>query len=131
MTDICSYIESQPFFVSKKGVDELQISNAEKMLGCKFSSEYIEYLLKCGSASFDGHELTGICDTKRLNVVDVTIDNREYYCPLDKSFYVVEEANIDDIVIWQNESGIVYQTQPGHLPVVIADSLLNYLKLNV
>lgn len=35
---------------------------------------------------------------------------------IEASWYVIEEAHIDGIVIWQNELGHVYQTSPFGLP---------------
>jgi hypothetical protein len=44
------------------------------------------------------------------------------------NLYVVEQANIDGIVIWQSETGEVFQTMPNALPIKISDSLLEYLE---
>jgi len=41
--------------------------------------------------------------------------------------YVVEEVHVDGLVIWQDESGQVYQTIPGSLPQKIANTLSDYL----
>lgn len=44
-------------------------------------------------------------------------------------FYVLEEANIDGIVIWQDSNGIVYKTYPGcEKPKQIFQSFAEYLE---
>lgn len=75
-----------------------------------------------------GHELTGICKAARLNVVDVTQDERQYNSvPVD--WYVIEQTNIDGIVIWQTASGTIYETCPGSEADKICDSLEEYISL--
>lgn len=74
-----------------------------------------------------GHELTGVCDIPRLNVVNVTVEAREYNPLVPLEWYVVEEAHIDGIMIWQSQTGEIYQSQPGVTPEKIADSLADYL----
>lgn len=45
-------------------------------------------------------------------------------------YYVVEQANIDGIVIWQASDGKVYQTNPKLKPLQIAESLSEYILEN-
>ncbi len=127
--NIISILKEQAGFVSLKGVGVQDIQEAEKTLGLKFSQEYGEYVREFGVASFRGHELTGICNIPYLNVVDVTMADRELMQNIEASWYVIEEAHIDGIVIWQNEVGHVHQTSPSGLPIKIADSLLEYIRL--
>lgn len=42
------------------------ICQAEQELKVVFSKEYVEYVLAFGIAVFAGHELTGICDRKKI-----------------------------------------------------------------
>ena len=50
------------------------------------------------------------------------------YCgKIAVSWYVVEEANIDGIVIWQDSDGTVYQTMPNSECKAIANSLMEYI----
>ena len=79
-----------------------------------------------GAVTFSGHELTGICNSKRLNVVDVTKEERKYN-KVPEDWYVIEQANIDDIVIWQDTNGAVYQTMPNKKPIKLCNSLLEYI----
>jgi len=127
--NIISAIRDQVGFVSLNGVDFQNIQNAENTLGLRFSQEYREYVQEFGAASFQGHELTGICNIPYLNVVDVTITEKKLMQKIEPSWYVIEEAHIDGIVIWQDETGHVYQTSPSSSPIKIANSLLEYIRL--
>lgn len=104
-----------------------QIYEAELRLELSFSEEYRQYLHEYGAVSFYGHELTGICSSKRLNVVDVTMTERKY-TDVPDDWYVLEQGNIDGIVIWQATNGSVYLTAPGRKARKIADSLFAYIK---
>ena len=109
-------------------IDNNKIFIAEKELNLKFSDEYKEYLLNYGVASYCGHELTGLCDFQRLNVVNVTLEERNYNSLIPLEWYVVERANIDGIVIWQNVSGEIYLSRPYQEAVKIAESLEEYVR---
>lgn len=66
---------------------------------------------------------------ERLDVVDVTKNNREHINDMVKDMYVVEEINIDGIVIWQDVTGRIYETCPGcEKPKPIYNSLVEYLE---
>lgn len=119
-----------PYFRASDGVSEENIDKAEKTLNVQFASEYRSYLTKYGTVSVDGHELTGIHSSKRLNVVDVTILEKDRNSDIPENWYVLEQANIDDIVIWQNERGEIFQTCPGNKPMKIANSIVEYLSLD-
>ena len=129
MSDIINQIKALPNFFSLIGATEESISEAEKVLLLKFSDEYKEIVSSFGSVSVNGHELTGICQSSRLNVVCVTLAEREAhrFVPLD--LYVIEQANIDGIVIWQSASGEVYQSMPGAPMIKLCDSIIEYINL--
>lgn len=42
--------------------------------------------------------------------------------------YAIEQVHIDDIVIWQSESGEVYQTVGDSKPEKIANSIIEYIQ---
>ena len=86
----------------------------------KFSDEYRKYLARYGVASANGHEFTGICASSRLNVVDVTISERINNPNIQMDYYVVEQANIDRIVIWQSQTGEIYQSAPKMKTIMVA-----------
>lgn len=127
MTSIVNKLRTLPAFCSLTGVSMEQIADAEKALALRFADDYREYLLSFGSASSDGHEFTGICNSKRLNVVDVTLAEKSITPGIPNDWYVLEEAGFDGIVIWQSSTGEVYQTQPGKGTIKIAGSICDYL----
>lgn len=120
-------LQIAPDFIGGKGCDEDAIRIAEQALGLSFAPDYREYLHTFGLACFDGHELTGICRASRLNVVDVTLEERKRF-PAVLGWYVVEQANIDGIVIWQAPNGEIYQATPGRSPRKLCDSLTGYVQ---
>ena len=129
MTGIIQKLRALSSFCSLSGASAEQISNAEKALALRFADDFREYLLAFGIASSDGHEFTGICNSKRLNVVDVTLSERSINPTIPRDWYVLEEANIDGIVIWQSGTGEVFQTQPGREAIKLAVSICDYLEL--
>ena len=129
MTNIVNKLCALPAFCSLTDVSADQIADAEKALALRFADDYREYLLAFGIASSDGHELTGICNSKRLSVVDVTLSEKSITPGIPQDWYVLEEANMDGIVIWQNSIGAIFQTQPGREAVKLAASICDYLDL--
>jgi hypothetical protein len=128
MSNFIKDLKSAPDFVQLNPATEADIKNAEKQLGLVFADEYKDYLLAFGTADGNSHEFTGICDSARLNVINVTKKQREYFKDIPTSFYVVEEAHIDGIVVWQDKDGAVYQTEPGIKTEKIAKSLEIFFK---
>ncbi|SDB05008.1 SMI1-KNR4 cell-wall [Ruminococcaceae bacterium FB2012] len=112
-----------------KRIPQKYITETEASIGLKFSAEFKEYLKTFGIAAVNGHELTGISKSKRLNVVDVTISERGYNPSIPMDWYVVEQANIDGIVIWQNKKGEIFQTIPRADPIKLCDSLAEYIEM--
>lgn len=127
MNDIIKTLKYAPDFIGGTGRTEAEIESAEKELGINFASDYKTYLKEIGLACFDGHELTGICEEPRLDVVCVTKNQRKNN-PEAPNCYVIEEANIDGIVIWQDFSGMIYMTVENSSPKLIADSLAAYIQ---
>lgn len=128
MKDILNILKNKSEFYAKGNVSEENITKAETVLNVKFASDYRMIIKEYGIVIFSGHELTGICNSKRLNVVDVTKEERKYNKVPD-DWYVIEQANIDGIVLWQDTSGSIFQTMPNTKPVKISDSLLEYIDL--
>lgn len=128
MGNFVEKLEKMPSFRKRKAASKEQIQNAEDSLALNFSKEYKEYLSEYGVASIFGHEFTGICNAKRLDVVAVTQEERENNQKVPNDLYVVEQANIDGTVIWQSRTGDVYQSQPNMKPVKICNSLYEYIE---
>ena len=127
MASIVDVIKDMPDYIGSNGRSTEEINLAEKALGVLFSKDYCRYLKEIGLASFDGHELTGLTKTARLDVVSVTMEQREQLGNIDASWYVIEEAGIDGIVIWQSADGSIYATAPNSKARKIANSLSEYV----
>lgn len=126
MNGIIKTLKNAPDFIGGTGRTEAEIKSAEKELGINFAPDYKTYLRQIGLACFDGHELTGICEDPRLDVVHVTKDQWENNSEAE-NYYVIEEANIDGIVIWQDNAGKIYITVENSKPRLIADSMVDYI----
>ena len=126
--DIIKLMQKQPDFYAMKGASEDDIKMAEQALGLHFAADYRKYIAAFGVASFAGHELTGACKSKRLSVVDVTIEERGNIT-VPANWYVLEQANIDSIVVWQNSNGTVYQTAPNTKAKKLCGSLAEYIQI--
>lgn len=66
-------------------------------------------------------------NSKRLNIVDVTLAEKSITPGISNDWYVLEEPVFDGIIIWQNSIGEAFQTQPGREATKIADSICDYL----
>ena len=101
--------------------------SAQEILGTCFANDYYEYLKTYGLASCEGHELTGLCASSRLNVIDVTRRERELNPGMCVNWYVIEETNMDGIVFWQDSEGAIFQTAPKTTPARVFRSLAEYI----
>lgn len=126
MSELVETMRCKPNFYAEKGASVIQIEQAEMTLGLKFAPDFRECLLEFGAVSIGGHELTGFSVDPNLDVVKVTQNNREK-TNVGKNLYVIEEAHIDGIVIWQDSDGTIYQTAPYTKTRKIANSLAEYI----
>ena len=126
MNELIEAMRCKSNFYAEKGVSAIQIEQAETALGLKFALDFKECLREFGAVSFGGHELTGFSADPNLDVVKVTQKNWSKN-NVGKNLYVIEEAHIDGIVIWQDADGIVYETTPKSEAKKIAQSLAEYL----
>ena len=126
MSEFIDVMRCKQDFYAEKGASEIQIEQAEKSLGLKFALDYKECLCEFGAISLGGHELTGFSADKSLDVVNVTQKNWQKN-NVEKNLYVIEEAHIDGVVIWQDENGTVYETTPNSEAKKIANSLAEYI----
>lgn len=127
MSNITKTVVKMKSFYSIKPSQLNDIESAEQELSLKFSEDYKECLIEFGQFSVYGHELTGITKNLRLNVVEITKEERSKNQFVPLNLYVIEQTHIDDIVIWQNEDGGIYQTISISKPVKVSNSLLDYL----
>ena len=127
MQNIVDIIKSKRGLISGDGVSESRIVEMEEALGLSFAPSYREYLLNFGIAAFGGHELTGITRSNHVNVLEVTKEEKLLNKEVPDDFYVIENAGIDGIIIWQSSSGEIYRTDMMSEPREIYDSLERYL----
>lgn len=80
-----------------------------------------------GIAAFDGHEMTGISESKRLNVVFVTTEARERYPEIPADLYVIEETGIEEFIVLQSANGAVFGYAPNYRLMKIYESLSDYI----
>ena len=125
LTDLMRKKES---FLFHDGALDEEIEKAEKELEVHFAEDYKEYLKEYGEASFAGHEFTGIYGQDRLDVVKVTLEERQRYSIDMSDAYVIESLNINDLVIWQNTEGEVFISQPTITKQRIFSSLREYIE---
>lgn len=122
-------LKGLPNFYHLNGATDDEIAKSEQLLCVSFAPEYKAYVSAYGVASANGHELTGICTSQRLNVVNVTLSCRKQLPEAD-TLYVIEEANIDGIVLWQSATGEIYQSSSGKKLHKVCDSLREYITMN-
>ena len=127
MSSIITKITSFSDLLSISPVQENEISAAEKKLSLTFAPEYREYLSEFGAVAVNGHEITGILNSERLNVVNVTMKEWKLNPQVPHNMYVIENPAIDGIIIWQGASGEIYQSSPKSPPKPIAISLADYI----
>ena len=128
MVELVDFLNSIEDKLVGKPVSIENIKKAEDQLGLKFAKEYIEYISSFGFVMFNGHEFTGIFESGRGNVVDVTIEQRTKNKNISSDMYVVEDTYMDKIIIWQNESGEIYTTKGNSAQVRLCDSIIELLK---
>lgn len=129
MFDIEKIILSIPNLFSSKGTSIDEICLAERELSLNFSEDYKQYLKRFGIIAYDGHEFTGIAEHSHLNVVDITKKEKKKNNSVPDDFYVIEIANIDGIIIWQQSTGEIYKTIYDSPPMLICNSLSDYIEL--
>lgn len=126
MSDLCDLLESKAGFDYSIPASEEAIKQAETTLHLQFAEDYKEYLCEYGSVTFDGHELTGIGPNKWQDVVESTKRARSAN-DVPEGYYVIERLGIDGIIVWQDSSGLIYENSPQSKPVLMHDSLIDYI----
>lgn len=127
MIKILAAFEALPNFRGMSEASSADIDAAEEELGLAFSEDYKGYLKAFSLVSANGHELTGLCESERLNVVSVTQKERERLDGVDPSWYVVERIGVDGAIAWQAHDGSVYRTTPHSSGVKVCDTLFDYM----
>ena len=110
-----------------EGAEASEIEAAEARLGVIFSEDFRQYLQAYALASANGHELTGLCKSDRLNVVKVTEAEREHCEGVDPSWYVIERIGVDGALAWQGPDGSIYRATSRSGGVKVCGSLMEYM----
>lgn len=126
MVDIINVIEKLENLRHLQPATTTQIDDAEKQLGLLFANEYKQYLEKYGVISAKGLELTGITASSRLNVVEVTKNDREMH-NIPNDMYVIENMAIEGIILLQNSIGEIYEIHENRSVNKIYSSLCEYI----
>ena len=122
--DIINKLENLRHLQAASSAD---VEMAEKRLGIKFAPDYKQYVQTYGAIIARGLEFTGVSVPARLNVVDVTLYERERE-NIPESYYVIENLNIESILVLQNSEGHIAEYCDGKMNN-IANSLSEYLML--
>ena len=128
MTEICKLLKGQTSFRGGGAIASDAVADAERRLGLRFAKDYRAYLSAFGSARYFGHELTGLDCPRHIDVVAATIEGRELYPDVPHDLYVIEEAQVDGIVFWQDAAGAIYEVVPNGRPVKLFSSLSQYVE---
>ncbi len=129
ITSIIELLSRATNVLTLKGCSPSDTETAEKNLGLSFSDEYKTYTETFGAVSVAGKQITGVVPYPDINVVTVTKSAKEYFPYIPKSWYVIYDSHINDLIHWQDADGHIYQTIPGSNPTLIANSLYEYLSL--
>lgn len=127
MLDIVSIIKKLPAMAHYLPASQEDIKTAEEKLNLIFADDYKEYLSHFWAVQSDIIAISGIIDDEDYNVVELTNKMKLFEPNIPSNFYVIEDVGVDGLVIWQNETGAIYQSIPNREPVKIFDSLADFL----
>ena len=128
MGKFADHIKKYEDFAAVGGASADQIKAAEEELGLIFSKEYKEFLKEHGAACANGHEFLGICESKRLNIVEGTLKAKKKNDNVPDDMYLIEDVGIDKILTWQNADGKLFQTVGKGEPELLKMNLTEYVE---
>ena len=73
--------------------------------------------------------MTGICDSPRLNVVEATLREKAENPNVPDDMYLLEQVGIENLTIWQNSKGEIFEVPYKGVPKKIYESLIEYIDL--
>lgn len=127
MSNIISTIKKLPGMEYLLPASIEDIKKAEEKLNLIFADDYKEYLSFFGMVWSDIIAISGISNDEDYGVVELTNKLRLTHTNIPLDFYAIEDVGVDGLVIWQNKTGVVYQSVPNHKPVRIFDNLSDFL----
>ena len=125
MTNILNVIKNLENLRHLQAASQSDVEMAENTLGLVFAPDYKQYVLTYGAIVAKGIEFTGVNVPARLNVVDVTLKERERE-NIPASYYVLENLNIESILILQNSEGQIAEYCNEKMDI-IANSIAEYI----
>ena len=128
MKELIDYIKELDGFICSGAPSIESILAAEDDIGMGFADDYRLYVKTFGLVTAGKIALTGISFNASRSVSIVTRVERLYHFGLGDK-YVIEIPGYDGTIIVQDSSGVVYKAAAGGFPVVLCDSLLEYLRL--
>ncbi|NFT91106.1 SMI1/KNR4 family protein [Clostridium botulinum] len=108
------------------GASEDEIKNAQQKLNLLFASDYKNYLEIYGAIIAKGVELTGLNVSSRINVVEVTLNERKNN-NIPNNMYVIENIAIEGIIILQNEKAEIFELRENGKLNMIYNNLKEYI----
>ena len=126
--DIITKIKKIDTLFHVKGCTEDDIKNAESILNLTFPEEYVSYVKEFGAISFYATEWTGLNVGERINVVNVTINERKLNPNFPDDCFVIENQGIDGIVTVANSKGEVFTVRYDKI-ISLCDSIGEYLDI--
>ena len=128
---IVEKIKNIPKLYHLKGCTDSQIEEAQKELNLKFPAEYVEYVKAYGAISFYGTEWTGLNVEGYLNVVETTKEEKDINKDFPNDCFVLENLGFENALTIVNTKGNIFTIQNGKSPVLVCDSLSEYLDICV
>lgn len=107
---------------------ESDISNAEKKMGIRFAEEYKKYTMVYGAIYNKEFEITGVCDSPKMDVMAVTLHKRLKDPNFPGDMYVVEDTGAEDLLVLQNQEGKIFSYIPELPPQQMFDSMAEFLE---
>ena len=78
----------------------------------------------------NGHSLTGISNSKQLDVVENTLREKKIDNRISDDLYVIENTTMDGIIIWQTKNRMIYESSFTGIRIIcksLSDYLENYV----
>lgn len=125
--DIIKVIDNLTGMRHLSAAEKIDIITAEADLELNFAEDYKKYVSTYGLITANGIEITGVCKSPRLNVVNATLQEREMNPDIPGDMYVIESTGFEGMIILQDADGFIYSVVPNRKPEKIFDSLADYL----
>ena len=107
------------------GIPYTEMTDAENELGVRFNKEFIDVVYEYGNVKSKDFELLGLGNEN--NVVEATFNEWALNNKVPHDMYVIENTMVEDVVVWQDNEGMIYESYPNCTPIKISDSLASYL----